>query len=63
MTLQDIEKEIPKLAPEEQDRLTALLFHLRHRDDPEYKARIAQRLDDRDSSHWIPASEFDPSAN
>jgi hypothetical protein len=63
MTLQDIEKEIPKLSSEEQDRLTALLFYLRHRDDPEYKSRIAKRLGDTDPSHWLPASDFNPSEN
>ena len=47
------------LSPEEQNELTAFLFHLRHRGDVAYQAKLKVRVDDKDPSHWLTPEEFE----
>ena len=45
--------------PQEQNELTAFLFHLRHRRNAAYQATLTARMGDKDPSHWLTPEEFE----
>ena len=59
MNVDEIKHGIAALSPSEQSEVTAFLFHLRHASDPDYQERVASRLSDTDSSHWVTPEEFE----
>jgi hypothetical protein len=59
MSFEELKKSIVSLSPEEQSELSAFLWHLRHRSDPEYLQLMAARSADRDPSHWLTIEEFE----
>jgi hypothetical protein len=59
MSVQQIKEEITVLSAKEQDEVTAFLFHLRHRADPEYLTATSGRMNDQDRSHWLTPDEFE----
>jgi hypothetical protein len=59
MSVEEIKHRLASLSPSEQSEVTAFLFHLRHKDDPEYQERIEARLADKDPTHWLTPEEFE----
>lgn len=59
MNVDEIKHGIASLSPNEQNEISAFLFHLRHVADPEYQERVNTRLSDTDSSHWLTPEEFE----
>ncbi len=53
MTLDQIKAELASMPVKQQDHLAAYLVHLRHMRDPMVRRDIAQKIDDRDPSHWL----------
>jgi hypothetical protein len=59
MSVEELKKTVATLSPEEQNELTAFLFHLRHRGDVAYQAILKARVNDKDPSHWLTPQEFE----
>ena len=59
MSVEDIKHNIASLSSTEQNEVSAFLFHLRHTSDPDYQERVASRLSDRDTAHWLTPEEFE----
>lgn len=59
MSVEQIKRELTELSTAQQDEVTAFLFHLRHREDPDYRRAVADRLDDRNPQHWLTPDEFE----
>ena len=58
MTVEQIKEELASMPEEQQDHVVAYLVHLRHLRDPLVRGEITRRIDDRDSSHWIPLDQL-----
>jgi len=59
MSVEQIKREITVMTADEQNEVTAFLFHLRHRGDPEYLDVVDARLNDHDQTHWLTPEEFE----
>jgi len=59
MSVEELKKTVATLSPAEQNELTAFLFHLRHRGDVAYQAKLKARVDDKEPSHWLTPEEFE----
>ena len=59
MSVDQIKREITVLTADEQNEVTAFLFHLRHRGEPDYRDAVDGRLNDRDQTHWLTPEEFE----
>jgi hypothetical protein len=59
VSVEEIKQRIVALSSDEQTELSAFLFHLRRRSDPEYRQIVEARLADRDPSHWLTIEEFE----
>ena len=59
MSVEEIKRSIASLSHDEQDELSAFLFHLRHAADPGYQEQVETRLSDRDPSRWLTPEEFE----
>jgi hypothetical protein len=59
MNVQAIKEQLATLPRQEQDELVAYLFHLRHRDDPDYNRDMDQRLSDRNPQNWLSIEDFE----
>lgn len=59
MGVEELKKALSSLSMEEQNEVTAFLFHLRHRSDDAYQATLAARMVDKDQSHWVTPEEFE----
>ena len=59
MSVEELKRTVATLSPGEQNELTAFLFHLRHRGDVAYQAKLKARVDDKDPSHWLTPEEFE----
>jgi len=57
MSVEDIKRGLITLSENEQRQVTAFLFHLRHRNEPQDV--VAERLADQDSSSWITPEAFE----
>jgi hypothetical protein len=49
MSFAEVKQEIIKMTPQERDELAAYLFHVRRRDDPEWRAELAKRNQEMDA--------------
>ncbi len=58
MSINELERELTDLPPEQQDRLAAYLVHLRQQRDPKVRKELADRINDRDPSHWVTLDEL-----
>ncbi len=54
----EIMREVAALPPERQNELAAFLLHLRLQHDTAWKAEMARRIDDKDSSHWMTLEDW-----
>ena len=59
MSVQEIKEQLATLPRKDQDEVVAFLFHLRHRDDPDYQNDVSRRISDKDSSHWLSPDDFE----
>jgi hypothetical protein len=59
MTIQTIKKEVEALPAEERRRLAGFLVSLRHKDLATYKARMAEKIDDKTRANWLTMEELD----
>ena len=57
MELQELEREVERLNPEEQRKLISFLVALDLRRDESYREELQRRLDDRDPNGWIRLDE------
>ena len=53
MTLEQIKGELARMPEAQQDHLAAYMVHLRHLRQPQVRAEITRKNDDRDPSHWV----------
>lgn len=59
MSIQEIRSEVQALSVDERRRLAAFLVSLRHKDLADYRARMAQRIDDHSPENWVTLEEMD----
>jgi len=59
MSIQELYAEVQALPVDERRRLAALLVSLRHKDLTDYRARMAQKIDDRSPANWVTLEELD----
>ena len=59
MSVERIKRELAELSPAEWDQVTNYVAHLRRVADPEYRKLLADRLDDKDPTHWLTLEEFE----
>ncbi|HEV2391312.1 MAG TPA: hypothetical protein VG146_03010 [Verrucomicrobiae bacterium] len=52
MSMAELMRVVAGLPAEQQNELAAFLLHLRLRQDPEWRAEMARRIDDKDPAHW-----------
>jgi hypothetical protein len=54
----ELMRAVASLPAEQQQELAAFLVHLRLQKDPEWRAEMARRIDDKDSSHWVSLEDW-----
>lgn len=59
MSVEQIKREITVLTDSELNEVTAFLFHLRHRNDPEFQQNVEARSNDHDKANWLTPEEFE----
>ncbi len=59
MTFTDLQKQVTEMPEEEQDKLVAYLTLLQKQRDPEWIAKIDERLTDKNSSRWKSLEELE----
>ena len=59
MSIQELHAEVQALPADERRRLAALLVSLRHKDLADYRARMAQKIDDHSPDNWVTLEEMD----
>ncbi|MES2438734.1 MAG: hypothetical protein V4584_06700 [Verrucomicrobiota bacterium] len=59
MSVKEIKEQLATLPRQEQDEVVAYLFHLRHRDDPDYNREMDRRLGDRNAENWLSVEDFE----
>jgi hypothetical protein len=59
MSVQEIRAEVEAMPADERRRLAALLVSLRHKDLADYRARMAQKIDDDSPENWATLEEMD----
>lgn len=59
MSVEELKKTVETLSPQQQNELSAFLFHLRHRGDAAYQATLTSRMSDKEPSHWLAPEEFE----
>ena len=57
MSVEDIKKGLVSLSETEQRQVSAFLFHLRHKQDPQDV--VSQRLSDTEKTHWLSPEDFE----
>ena len=59
MSLEQLKREVTGLSDHEQAELIRYTVQLRQANDPEYRREVTDRLNDKDSSHWLTPDEFE----
>lgn len=59
MSIKELEQAVTNLTPNDQDRLAAYLTVLRQQRDPQYRAELTRRLNDRDPAHWVSLEDLE----
>jgi hypothetical protein len=59
MGVQEIRAEVEAMPADERRRLAAFLVSLRHKDLADYRARMAQKIDDDSPANWVTLEEMD----
>ena len=53
MKLDELQREVERLSPEDQRKLIGFLVAMDLRRDESYRNELSRRLDDKDSQSWI----------
>jgi len=59
MSIEAIKQELAGLDAEGRQQIIAFLVSINQRENPEYRAKMARKIDDNDPSHWLTLEEFD----
>ncbi len=59
MSIQEIKSEMETLPRDERRELAAFLVSLRHRELNDYRARMAEKIDDASAGKWATLDELD----
>lgn len=59
MSLDQLKREVAALSSEDQSELIAFAIQLLYADDAAYRREVAERLNDKDKSHWLTPEEFE----
>jgi len=59
MSIEAIREELAKLDDEKRHQIMAYLIAIEDGKDPEYMAKMAPKIDDKDPAHWLTLEEFD----
>ena len=59
MSIEEIKREITVLTDSELNEVTAFLFHLRHRNDPDFQQTVEARSNDPNKANWLTPEEFE----
>jgi hypothetical protein len=59
VSIDAIKQELAGLDAEGRQQIIAFLVSINQRENPEYRAKMARKIDDNDPSHWLTLEEFD----
>ena len=60
MSISDIKSEVERMTLDERRQLTAYRNSLRHKELSGYREKLAEKIDDTDTDHWVSdASDYD----
>ena len=59
MSIDAIKQELAGLDADGRQQIIAYLVSINQRENPEYRAKMARKIDDNDPSHWLTLEEFD----
>ena len=59
MSIQEIKSELQALPADERRELAAFLVSLRHKDLAGYRARMSEKIDDKNPERWVTLEEMD----
>jgi len=59
MSIDAIKQELAGLDANGRQQIIAYLVSINQRENPEYRAKMARKIDDNDPSHWLTLEEFD----
>ncbi len=59
MSVQEVKTTLASLSLQERDEVMAFLFHLRHSENPSYRASLERRALDPDPAHWLTPDAFE----
>lgn len=59
MSIQEIKSELEALPAGERRELAAFLVSLRHKDLAGYRARMSDKIDDKNPEKWVTLEELD----
>ncbi len=58
MSMAELMKVVASLPAEQQTELAAFLLHLRLRQDPDWKAEMTKRIDDKNPDNWVSLEDW-----
>jgi hypothetical protein len=59
MSIEAIKEELAGLDAEGRQQIIAYLVSINQRENPEYRVKMARKIDDNDPSHWLTLEELD----
>jgi hypothetical protein len=59
MSIEAIKQELAGLDAAGRQQIIAYLVSINQRENPEYRAKMARKIDDNDPSHWLTLEEFE----
>lgn len=59
MSIDAIKQELAGLDAEGRQQIIAFLVSINQRESPEYRMKMARKIDDNDPSHWLTLEEFE----
>ncbi len=59
MSFEQIKAESSSLTPEQRRQLIGHLLALGRKDDPDFRRKLAAKIDDTDSRHWVAEEHLD----
>jgi predicted SnoaL-like aldol condensation-catalyzing enzyme len=59
MSIDAIKQELAGLDADGRQQIIAYLVSINQRENPEYRTKMARKIDDNDPAHWLTLEEFD----
>jgi hypothetical protein len=59
MSIDAIKEELAGLDADGRQQIIAYLVSINQRENPEYRAKMARKIDDNDPFHWVTLEELD----